>query len=151
MPSALRARLALIAVLGAFLIPIGMSSLRGLTHILTCEGQAETPFTLIIPPNGEAELLSSTLIQKDQDTTLCGGLTLNMGARAEGPGKVEMILPITNTSEFLWRGTVKVVLGGTSIPADIGEIPAGETRQDVLHFKLDEGAHELNGSLLIGP
>lgn len=138
-------------MLGAFLIPIGMSSLRGLTHVLTCKESAETPFTLVTPEGMEPQLLSSTRIEKDDEEFLCGGLTLNMGARAEGPGKVSMILPITNNSEYLWRGSVTLVVGGTSIPADIGEVPAGQTRTDVLELNLDPGTLEVTGSLLIGP
>ena len=151
MPSALRSRLALFALLGAFLIPIGMSSLRGLTHVLTCKESAETPFTLITPAGEEPQLLSSSRITADTEEFLCGGLSLNMGARSQGPGKVDMILPITNHSEYLWQGTVTLVVGGTSIPADIGKIPAGETRTDTLELTLDPGELEVTGSLLIGP
>ncbi len=156
MPSALRSRLALFALLGAFLIPIGMSSLRGLTHVLTCKQSAETPFTLITPEGLEPQLLSSTRITKEDDALLCaddegGGLSLNMGARSEGPGKVSMILPISNRSKFLWQGTVTLVVGGTSIPVDIGEIPAGETREDIVPLNLKPGSLEVSGSLLIGP
>lgn len=119
--------------------------------MLTCTEKAETPFTLITPEGLEPQLLSSTRIEKDQEEFLCGGLSLNMGARAEGPGRVSMILPITNHSEFLWQGSVTLVVGGTSIPADIGEIPAGETRSDTVELNLDPGTLEVNGSLLIGP
>lgn len=151
MPSALRSRLALFALLGAFLIPIGMSSLRGLTHVLTCKEAAETPFTLITPEGMEPQLLSSSRITADTEEFLCGGLSLNMGARSKGPGRVDMILPITNHSEYLWQGTVTLVVGDTSIPADIGKIPAGETRTDTLELTLEPGELEVNGSLLIGP
>jgi hypothetical protein len=119
----LRSRLALILMLGAFLIPIGMSSLRGLTHLLTCQQEAATPFTLVAPEGLEPQLLSSTRISAEDDELLCGGLSLNMGARAEGPGEVTMILPITNHSDYLWQGTVTLKLGDTSIPVDIGSVP----------------------------
>lgn len=151
MPSGLRSRLALLALIGVFLIPIGMSSLRGLTHVLTCKESAETPFTLITPEGMEPQLLSSSRIEAGDSDYVCGGLSLNMGARADGPGRVSMVLPITNNSEYPWKGSVTLVVGGTSIPASIGEIPAGETRQDVLELDLDPGTQEVNGSLLIGP
>ena len=60
-------------------------------------------------------------------------------------------LPITNTSRYLWRGTVELHIDNTSIPVDIGEIPSGRTATDTVDFKLDPGSHELEGSLLIGP
>jgi hypothetical protein len=149
-PSILRSRIALLTLLGAFLIPIGMSNLRGLTHVLTCKQEAETPFTLI-NDGPEPQLLSSTRISADDDEFVCGGLSLNMGARGEGPGKVTMILPITNHSKYLWQGTVTLKLGNTTVPADIGEIGPGETQQDEIPIELEPGALEVNGSLLIGP
>ena len=66
-------------------------------------------------------------------------------------GEIELILPITNHTDDLWRGTVSVVVGRTTIPVDIGEVPAGETRSDSIDLELDQGTTELSGSLLIGP
>ena len=150
MPSILRSRLALLALLGAFLIPIGMSSLRGLTHVLTCNEEAKQPFTVIVT-DGKAEVLSSIRIGQEDTGRLCGGLSLETQARAGDAGEVELILPITNHTEYPWQGTVSVAVGDTTIPVDIGEIPAGETRQDSIDLELREGTTELNGSLLIGP
>ncbi|MGH2809124.1 MAG: hypothetical protein ACRDKT_17810, partial [Actinomycetota bacterium] len=64
MPPILRSRLALVALMGAFLIPIGMSSLRGLTHVLSCKQEARQPFTVIVSPVGEPEVLSSMRISR---------------------------------------------------------------------------------------
>lgn len=152
MPSALRSRIALFALLGAFLIPIGMSSLRGLTHVLTCQEEAKQPFSMIIPEEGnEVIIQSSTRISRDQSIGLCGGLELEIGARQSEGNRIIMELPITNNTDFPWRGTVSLLLGGTNIPVDIGAIPAGETATDEVEFSLDPGTFELNGSLLIGP
>lgn len=151
MPSILRSRLALFALLGAFLIPIGMSSLRGLTHVLTCEEQVATPFSLVIPEKGEPLVTTSTRLTRGEEPGVCGGLSLNMGARIAGGRKVAMVLPITNETEYEWRGTVRLVLGDTSIPVDIGAIEPGETEEDVVTFELDPGTHAVEGSLLIGP
>jgi hypothetical protein len=151
MPSILRSRAALVVMLGAFLIPIGMSSLRGLTHVLTCDEAVTTPFTLIIPDEGDPTVVSSTIIERGQEAGLCGGLFVNPQARAEGSRRVAMILPIENRTEFPWQGTVKLVLGNITIPVDIGEIAAGERESDTVHLDLDPGSHEISGSLLIGP
>ncbi len=151
LPSILRSRVALLALLGAFLIPIGMSSLRGLTHVLTCRDEARTPFTLIVPPTGGApEAVTSTTIDRDA-AGICGGLSLDLGTRAVGRDEMEMVVPITNDSEHLWRGTVKLVLDGTTIPVDIGEVEAGATETDSVTLDLERGSHELTGSVLIGP
>lgn len=128
-----------------------MSSLRGLTHVLTCKQSAETPFTLVTVEGLAPQLLSSSRITKGDEEFLCGGLSLNIGARAKGERSVDMILPIKNNSKFLWQGTVSLEVNGTSIPADIGSIPAGETRTDVVTVKIPQGSSEVVGSLLIGP
>ena len=150
MPSILRSRLALLALLGVFLIPIGMSSLRGLTHVLTCKEEVEQPFTVIVT-DGQPEVLSSIRIGRQDTGRLCGGLSLETQARAGSGGEITLVLPITNHTEHPWRGTVSVVVGDTTVPVDIGEIPSGETRQDTIDLELDEGTTELSGSLLIGP
>jgi hypothetical protein len=163
MPPILRSRLALVALLGAFLIPIGMSSLRGLTHVLSCEERSETPFSVAVPDQGRPEKTSSTRITRPEagedskQTTedLCGGLTLSLEAPEAPPGappdEVVLALRIRNDTDFLWRGTVTLVLGSTPVPVDIGEIPSGETETDEISFKPDPGTLDVEGSLLIGP
>lgn len=154
MPAALRSRLAFIALLGAFLIPLGLSSLRGLGHVLTCDQSAETPFTIEIDELGRAQIQSSTKIDQSTLHGLCGGLFLDMRAAGEGQGKVRFAVAIRNQTEFPWRGTVKLsVRGGavTTLPLGIGEIGPGGTGQDTVEFTLPPGSHELDGSLLIGP
>ncbi|MDP9223167.1 MAG: hypothetical protein M3P18_04810 [Actinomycetota bacterium] len=152
MPSVLRSRVALFVLLGALLIPISMSSLRGLTHVLTCQQEAKTPFTVYIPPTGPPLVAPSSRLTRGQATTLCGGLTLNMGAKVLSRTRIAMVLPIKNQTSYLWRGTVKLVLGRTSIPIDIGSIPAGTTRTAKVPFHVAGGTTDhIAGSLLIGP
>jgi hypothetical protein len=150
-PSVLRSRLALIALLGAFLIPILLSSLQGLTHVLTCQQKTDVPFTVQLPPHGQPTISSSSVITREQANGLCGGLRLDMRVGNEGPNKVRIILPIQNNTRYDWEGTVKLKLGGTDVPVRIGRVPAGQTRNETIHFKVDPGTHEINGSLLIGP
>lgn len=139
--------------MGAFLIPISMSSLRGLSHILTCRDEAATPFTLAIPPPelGPPQLLSSTRIQRGAEKGFCGGLFTKMGAQVTGQHKITMIVGITNRSDYDWQGTIELHLGSTAIPVGIGNVPAGATEEDTVEFDLDPGTHEVEGSLLIGP
>jgi hypothetical protein len=151
MPSVLRSRLALIALMGAFLIPIGLSSLRGLTHVLTCEQATKVPFTITIPAHGSPTISSSSTITRESAAGLCGGLTLNMRVGGEGPGKVRIVLPIANHTKYRWHGSVKLKLGGTTVPVAIGSVGSGRTATDTVHLHVDPGTHEINGSLLIGP
>jgi len=151
MPSVLRSRLALIALMGAFLIPIGLSSLRGLTHVLTCQERTDVPFTLSIPTHGRPTISSSATITRKSAAGLCGGLTLNMRVGAQGPGKVKIVLPIVNHTKYRWHGSVKLELGGTTVPVRIGSIGSGRTGTDTIHVHVDPGTHQVNGSLLIGP
>ena len=52
-PSVLRSRLALLGLFGIFLIPLGLSSLHGLTHVITCRAGTRAPFTLAVSERGE--------------------------------------------------------------------------------------------------
>lgn len=151
MPPALRSRIALVVLLGTFLIPVGTSSLRGLTHILTCREPAEIPFSLIVPERGPPVITSSNVIVRDEPQGVCGGLVLDMAVGPAEPGRVLLRLPITNHTDFAWQGSVSVRIGGTSVPVDIGEIQPGQTRSDTVKVKVDPGEIELEGSLLIGP
>jgi len=138
-------------LLGAFLIPIGTSSLRGLTHVLTCDDETEVPFTLVVPARGDPVIVSSNVIVRNEPEGVCGGLVLDMGVGPGRPGQVELRLPITNKTEFDWQGTVRIKLGDTVVPVNIGEIKAGETGEDTVQVNVSPGEIEVNGSLLIGP
>lgn len=142
-------------MLGAFLIPIGSSSLRGLTHVLTCQEKAKTPFTVVFEEGQKPTILSATGQITPEDTekesTLCGGLTLDIGVSEASPGHVAVHVPITNNGKFEWRGTVAVKAGKASIPIDIGSIKPGVTEKETVTLKLKAGTTQLDGSLLIGP
>src|SRR5947208_16194436 len=139
MPSVLRSRLALIALMGAFLIPIGLSSLRGLTHVLTCQERTDVPFTLSIPTHGRPTISSSATITRKSAAGLCGGLTLNMRVGAQGPGKVKIVLPIVNHTKYRWHGSVKLELGGTTGPVRISSIGSGSRATGTTHAHGDPG------------
>jgi hypothetical protein len=157
MPSALRAQVALIGLLAVLLIPIGTSSLRGLTHILTCREASDAPFSVAVPEEGPPVILSSSVIERDadgrpDDREVCGGLVLDlrMGSRVEDETEVQVT--IANHSDYGWRGSVQLDLDGTTIPIDIGGIAAGGTATDTVVLTLDPGrTYEIEGSLLVGP
>lgn len=151
MVSSTRARIALAALLGIFLIPLVTSSLNGLTHVLTCSADTPSTFTIDAPDDAPPVILSAITVSRDDDPSLCGGLTLNMAVRRPEAGKVELIVPITNGTKFPWRGSVKLVLDGQTVPIDIGSIAPGETATSSVQVKVDPGQHEIDGTLLIGP
>ena len=157
MPSALRAQVALIGLLAVLLIPIGTSSLRGLTHILTCREASATPFSIEVPEEGPPVISSSTVIERDPSggiasDEVCGGLVLDVVMGPSEGARAEMTLRIRNSSDYGWRGSVQLDLGGTDIPIDIGQIPAGGTAEDTFRVNLDRGRrYEIQGNLLVGP
>jgi hypothetical protein len=151
MPSGLRSKIALVALLGAFLIPVATSSLRGLTHILTCSDAEEVPFTLVNPEQGEPSILSSATLTRGDARGVCGGLVLDLAAQQAGPGRVGLDLSIANQTDEDWHGTVKLRIGATTVPVDIGAIKARGTEVDSVKVKLDPGAVEVQASLLVGP
>jgi hypothetical protein len=150
-PQSVRARLALIALVGVFLIPIVSSSLNGLTHVLTCQQSTRAPFTLEVPAQGPPTISSSATLVRGRSSQLCGGLLLDITVQAIAAGKVRVALPITNQTRYQWRGSVKLVIGHTSIPVSIGTVGAGSRREGHVDLRVDPGSHEIAGSLLIGP
>lgn len=157
MSSALRARVALIGLLAVLLIPIGTSSLRGLTHVLTCQEDSATPFSVEVPADGPPIISSSTVIEREDDGTvpageLCGGLALDVLMGSTTEDRADVTIAVTNNSDYGWRGSVQMRLDDTPIPIDIGHIDAGETATDSFELRLDRtGTYAIDGTLLIGP
>ena len=152
MPPVLRSRLALVTVLGVFLIPIGTSSLRGITHVLTCEEPAEVAFSVVVPESGEPTILGTgPTLERGAEPGLCGGLLLNAAVGRDQAGRLKITLSLTNQTEDPWQGTVKRRLGSTSVTIAIGEIAAGQTETDTVDLHVGSGTHEIDTALLIGP
>jgi hypothetical protein len=143
--------MAVIALAAAFLVPIGTSSLRGLTHLLTCRDRTEVPFTLIRPEDGPPVIVSSRTVTRGEPEGVCGGLVLDMGVAPAAGGRVQLRLPITNRTDFDWKGTVRLRLGSATVPIEIGEIRHGQTRVATVNVHARRGQTEVHGSLLIGP
>ena len=151
MPSSVRSRVALLALLAVFLIPLATSSLDGLTHVLTCHQSTRAPFTLEVPERGRPTILSSQTFERGDENGLCGGLTLDIAVGSDTPGHLKIRLPITNHSKYTWHGSVKLRLGSTSVPVNVGTIRAGQTVSSTVRVRVDPGNHNISGSLLIGP
>ena len=151
MPTTLRARVALFLLIGAFLIPVVLTTLRGLTHVLTCEETVREPFAFQIVRGADPIQISTGVIRRGEPQTLCGGLLVQLSATSRGEQRIALDVPITNRSPHPWNGTVLLQLGETSLPVDIGSVEPGGTETDTLILDLDPGMHELSGSLLIGP
>lgn len=150
-PPLLRARLAVAALFGVFLIPVAGSSLRGISHILTCREPVAAPFEVILLPDGTPVVTSAATLSADDAEPLCGGLAADMAVAALPDGRVEVAAALTNSSPAPWRGTVQLEVTGVRLPIDIGEVRPGETRRESLAVRLPEGATTLDGSLLLGP
>lgn len=125
--------------------------MRGLTHVLTCSEDAKTPFSLVILPDGGAILTTSRVIRRGDEPGLCGGLLLDLRARARPDSRIDIIVLLTNRTANPWAGTAMMTLEDLSLPIAIGRVEPGATRSDTVVFTLPPGQHELDGSLLIGP
>jgi hypothetical protein len=150
-----RHRLPLIVLAALFLIPIGTSSLRGLTHLLTCADEVGMPFS-IQPGMFEGDppiVTSSRVLEQGQDPRVCGALVIDLSARAydEQREAVEMAVAITNASDRPWRGTVQIVLGTRPIPLEVGRIDAGESVVRTVWASASGDRLDVDGTLLIGP
>lgn len=119
--------------------------------MLTCREEIRTPFTLSLGGAEGPVVATSTRIRIGDEDTLCDGLRVELGARQITSERVVMVVPITNTSRFPWRGTVHLRLGDLVLPVDAGEVSAGRTVTDRIELTLPPGDHALDGALLIGP
>ena len=148
-PALLRSRLAVAVLFGIFLIPVLLSSLRGLTHVVSCASEVERPFQVEFV-EGDALLTGSAVVVAGEEQ-LCGQLQTTMSVRAEGLNRVAVTIPIENQGEGAWRGTVQLQVGSTLVPVEFGLVPAGESRTETVILRLPDGVSEFQGSLLIGP
>lgn len=150
-PALLRSRLALVVLFVVFLIPVTQSSLRGLTHVLSCTERVDTPFQVILLEGEEPIVTGSSVITADGPATLCGGLDVQIGVGPSDSADIEVVITVDNQSENDWFGTVELGVVGTRIPVDIGRIDAGSGEERRIALKLPEGVTEFGGSLLVGP
>ncbi len=150
MPAAFRTAFARVLLLGVFLIPIGLSSLRGLTHLLTCREQVAAPFQVIIV-DGQAVVTSAEVLTPGEEALICGGLDLELTAATRPDGIVEVTVPISNRTDADWYGSVQLDVAGIRVPVDLGRVDAGETRRRRVELRLPDGTTEFSGTLLVGP
>ncbi|HSJ27859.1 MAG TPA: hypothetical protein VLB67_06570 [Acidimicrobiia bacterium] len=150
-PAVLRSRLALVALFVVFLIPVTQSSLRGLTHVLSCTERVDTPFQVILFEDDDPIVTGSSSITADQPTTLCGGLAVQIGAGPSESADIDVMVTVANESINDWFGTVELDVVGVRVPIDIGRIDAGATEERSISLRLPDGVTEFGGSLLVGP
>ncbi len=151
MPAALWTRIAFVSLFAVMLIPVALSSQRGLSHTLTCTERAESPFQVVMIPGEEPVITGAAVLDGGPPEVLCDGLSLEFEALGLPSGKVEVTVSIANSTEFDWFGTVQFEISGTRIPLDLGKVRAGGKRQASLALTLPEGVTQLNGRLLVGP
>ncbi|MDX1449369.1 MAG: hypothetical protein R3246_09955 [Acidimicrobiia bacterium] len=151
MPALLRTRLALVAMFVVFLIPVTQSTLRGLTHVLSCTERVNTPFQVVLIEGEEPIVTGSSVITADDELTLCGGLEVQIGAGPSEDADIDVIVSVANQSSNPWYGTVEIDVVGVRVPVDIGRIDAGAVAEERISLALPEGVTEFGGSLLVGP
>jgi hypothetical protein len=152
MPSALRAKVSLVSIFAVLLIPIYTSSLRGLTHVLTCDQVTDADFSVVVDDQGRPSILSSVSFDRNTDRSLCGGLTADFAMGSARDNRADVLLTIANNTEFDWQGSIALKVDDTTIPVSIGRVPAQTTRHSTVTVRLrDDRDYELKGSLLIGP
>lgn len=158
LPTALRARIALVTLLGIFLVPVSTSSLRGLTHVLTCSEAIPAALSIDTTGRTDGAVLGSadTVTRTDADRPgsdeLCGGLEVDFSLASAAGDRAEVVVTVGNRSGVDWHGSVELRLGGASVPLAIGRVPAGATRSDTVGVRIDPGrSYEISGTLLIGP
>jgi hypothetical protein len=150
-PPTLRSRIALLGAAACFFLPVLWSSPRGLTHLLTCEQKTQTPFTIVINQKLQPTLTTSQTQSGPGDSSLCGGLALDLRASVKGTGTVRMTVFLKNKTAHPWRGTLALNVGNLVLPLSLGRIGPGGTGSASEDLHLLPGAHDLEGALLLGP
>jgi hypothetical protein len=140
----------MVTLLGLVLIPAGLTSLRGLTHVLTCSENVEQPFEVVFL-EGEGPILTGSTQVRPNQGLLCGALSASVSVSSSEANRLDLTIPISNLSNAPWRGTVRLKVAETRVQVPIGVVPAGETRSETIHLRLPDGVTTLDGSLLIGP
>ena len=157
---AIRARIAVIVLLGIFLIPVTTSSLRGLTHVLSCEESVVATLTVdtTSEAGGGAVLGSSDNVTRDPGgeeagvDELCGGLIVGLELANTTEDRAEVEVTLTNHTDSDWRGSVELRFAGADIPVAIGRVRAGTTESDLVSLRIRPGrSYEISGTLLLGP
>ena len=153
LPAALRARIALIALLGIFLIPVSTSSLRGLTHVLTCEAAIEATLAIDTSTPDAAVLGSADTVSRGDEThELCDDLGASLDLTSTTDERAVLRLTIVNRSGTDWNGSIELQFGGTPLPITIGRVPARSTAEESVTLRVEPGrTYEVTGTLLIGP
>lgn len=150
MPIHVRTRLATVALIGVFLIPLTQSTLRGVDHILTCTEQVETPFQVSLD-EGDAIVTGSKELEPGDPETLCGGLAVEISAGPSEERDVTVFVYLDNTTDVDWYGTVDLEVGSVRIPVDLGRVQADDDVTRSIELKLPPGITGFDGALLIGP
>jgi hypothetical protein len=150
-PALLRPRLAVFILFGVFLIPVVLSSLRGLTHVVSCTREIARPFEVAVGDDERPVITGSAVVEAGAEQQCGGALAVDVSVSARGPNEIAVTVPITNEGLTPWRGTVRLRVGNTVIPFQIGLVPAGQTRSETIVLRLPEGTTGFSGSLLIGP
>lgn len=141
----LRARLAWAAlILCPLLLLLPMA--QGLTHILTCQEQAQVAFAF---GPGANPATGSAL---SDEPTPCDGLSIQIASAAVGPRTVRLKVSLRNSSALDWRGTAALDVSSVGVVAiPLGRVSAGSSRVASLELHLPPGRTDVSGNLLIGP
>ena len=150
-PALLRPRLAVLVLFGVFLIPVFLSTLRGLTHVVSCTREIARPFEVAVGDEERPVITGSAVVEAGAEQQCGGALNVDVSVSARGPNEIAVTVPITNEGVTPWRGTVRLRVGNTVIPFQIGLVAAGETKSETIVLRLPEGTTGFSGSLLIGP
>ena len=152
LPAALRARIALITLLGLFLIPVTTSSLRGLTHVLTCRADIDATLAIDTSTDAAAVLGSADRVTRGDDEKQCEEVSVQLDLASTTGDRAELTLEITNRSGNDRNGSVELRFSGVDIPVTVGRIPARSTETESVTLRVrPDRSYQVTGTLLLGP
>ena len=159
MSPALRSRIAVAGLLGVFLIPL-VHSATGRTHALTCRRDLAA-VSLKVGPDGTVAVGSATGVRRNDgpkprttvfaSPSVCGGLLPSVAVHTDTARAIRLEMGISNRTVHRWHVTMRVQVGDSQVPIDLGALKSGESRSPSLRIDLGPGTTELRVVFFAGP
>ena len=140
-------------LLGLPLLAVAVAALGGITHLRSCTAAPSPPFAISNVPAPAKPIVSSALVveRSAEPPASCAGIDLLLQVQPRSPGRVRVLLPVSNTSTKAVHASVRVQLKGSSYPVLVGRVRPGKTVVRSLDIRVPKGDSELLAQLLVGP
>lgn len=151
---------ATIGLVAVFVIPLVQSS-TAQTHALTCR-RVIASAELGTDAGGNVTIRNARPLDASGDKgtpagvrfesrSVCGGLVPSVEVATSGPRVLRLDLGVANRTVHRWHAIVRVRIGDSVVPIELGTLSPGATRTPSLRIDLDPGVTKLKVEFTAGP